>query len=172
MTTTDEPVCSPGCQEGYTCEYRPYPCQEGMVCIAIVVPTCVPPKDSCGGCPDGQVCQLTGVACIRAPCPEANQCVRVSTPKPPAACNLACRRGYECQLRVPTCLFGNRRKCRARRVPTCVPKCPRTYSSRRRCPRWWKPKNKCSDDNDCRKKSNQRCCPSLCEWDVCTNVRR
>lgn len=204
-STKDQPVCSQGCPEGYTCEYKPYPCKEGMVCIALVVPTCVPPKDSCGGCPDGQVCKPTGIVCIRAPCPEsfkcvsqkdscggcpdgqvcqptgivcitapcneAFKCVQVTTPRPLVACNLACIRGYECQLQVPTCPFWNRRSCNTRPVPKCVPKCPTIKGAQRRCPRWWKPGNTCKDDNDCRRNRNQRCCPTQCDWNVCTNVR-
>ncbi|CAL1544034.1 unnamed protein product, partial [Lymnaea stagnalis] len=172
------PTCVPpvdqcgGCPEGAKCV------NTGIVCITEQCPTyeCVSesalPKDSCGGCPDGHACQPSGKVCVMAPCPEAFECVAVSTPRPPAAaCNLACRRGYECQLRVPTCRFWSRWFCRSRTVPTCVPKCPKTNGSRRRCSRWWKPRKACSGDNDCRKNKNQRCCPSQCEWDVCTNVR-
>ncbi|KAK0044376.1 sushi nidogen and EGF-like domain-containing protein 1 [Biomphalaria pfeifferi] len=83
--------CPGGCPEGQVCELRPFPCPPGRFCIQIVVPTCVPPPDNCGGqCHEGEVCIDTGIRCVRAPCNEAFKCV------PNNKCG-GCRPDQECR---------------------------------------------------------------------------
>ncbi|KAH9492989.1 hypothetical protein Btru_022858 [Bulinus truncatus] len=172
-----------GCPRGQKCVKLfppcapPPPCDEASLVpcerpVCAPIDTCVPdetiedPRDACGNCPSGQVCKPTGIVCIRAPCPT-HKCVAEVTP---SACNLACKRNYVCQLKVPNCP-KNRLRCPKKPVPQCVPKQKQLAS----CPKPAQDKSSvltgslqrndkcvhpCSNDNDCG--NNERCCPGLC----------
>nr|KAI8735773.1 keratin-associated protein 5-1-like [Biomphalaria glabrata] len=168
-----------GCPKGERCEQLfppcapPPPCEDDLDTPCTRPPcnpinTCVPettvepPKDQCGGCPYGQVCKPTNVVCIRAPCPT-HECVAVTAP---AACNLACMRGYVCKLKVPDCPRNSRLLCPTKPVPQCVPRqlasCPKPAQTKKVPCLFNNSKSQCLSDRDCDQGLSQRCCPAQC----------
>ncbi|XP_059158176.1 neurogenic locus notch homolog protein 3-like [Physella acuta] len=127
-TPSNGAVCPGGCPKGYTCEFKSPPCKPGFACIQIVVPTCVPPKDECGGCPDGQECVDTGIRCFTTPCPTY-QC----RPKKVVDQCGGCAAGEECVdtgircITTPCPTYQCVRKTTPKPTPVCNKNCIKGY---------------------------------------------